>query len=121
MRNKLYIILYKIWLYILNKLYIIIVNRIKYDKENLYVVYLSNIINDIYICKDGESALELVELYKKLNIKLNRNFTQVLYGKVNLVFKYKMVKISDLCFTFDATDEQRRDVCKYIADVPLLK
>jgi hypothetical protein len=117
MRRK--TIIFKIWLYILNILHKVIIRKISYDITNLYVVYYSNIINDIYICENGESALELVELCTKLNEKLNRPFTKILYGEVDLVFKYKMVKVTDLCFTWDATDEERRKVCSYIVDTPI--
>lgn len=119
MGNKFNKLLYNMWIYILIKVNTIINKRIEYDKQNLYVVYYSNINNDLYICEDGESALELVKVCKELNDRLNRRFTQVLYGNVDLVFRYKMCKVSDICFTFDATDEQRRDVCKYIVDTPI--
>lgn len=121
MRDKINNLLFRIWLYILNRIHTAVDRKIELDKNNLYVVYYSNLIDDIYICEDGKSGLELVKLCTELNHRLNRKFTHVLYGKVDSVFKYKMVKISNLCFTFDATDEQRRDVCKFIADVPLIK
>lgn len=117
MRRK--TLLFRIWLYILYTIHKVVIKRISVDKSNLYVVYYSNIINDIYICESGEAAIELVNLCNKLNEKLNRPFTKVLYGPVDSVFKYKMVKVTDLCFTWDASDEERRKVCEYIVDTPL--
>ncbi len=69
--------------------------------------------------ENGQQALELVEILNKLNIKLNRNFTRVLYGPVKVVYKYKMAKLMDIIFTFNATEEQRSEVYRYISDVPL--
>lgn len=119
MKDKVIIFLYKIWVYILNKSQEFIKDRISIDKENMYVVYYSNIVDDLYICPDGETAIKLYNLLTEVNKEINRPFTKILYGKVKVVFKYKMAKLTDVCFTWNATDEQRRDVCKYIADVPL--
>lgn len=94
--------------------------RIELDTNELYVVYInpSAINKDIYIFNNGKDALELVELYNNLNSFLGRRFIKVLYGKCSTVFKYKMVSLMDLVFTWNATEEERRKVCSYIADVP---
>lgn len=122
MLNKLlkYPLIFRFWLYILSNIKIKLDEAIKEDSE-LYVVYLSHLNNDTYICKGGEKAIILFNQLNKINLLINRPYIKVFYGRVEAVFKYKLPKLLDVVFTFDATVEEQRSIYKYICDIPLLK
>jgi len=85
----------------------------------IHVVYCSHLNPDIYVCKNGEAAIELRNQLVKLNMLINRPQITILYGKADLVFKYKMVKLMDLVITWDASQEETRKIYQFITDVPL--
>lgn len=121
MKNKLLKCIYKLWVYVLNNIQIQINKKIENDEECLYVVYLSHLNDDLYICKNGKDALELYNLLNKVNIFTNRIFIKVIYGKVDIVFKYKMPKLTDVIFTWNASPEEKKNVYDYIRDTPIRK
>jgi hypothetical protein len=73
---------------------------------------------EIYICPNGKEAAELVNLYETLNNKLGRNCVSILYGPVDMVFQYKIPRLMDMIFTWDATKEEKESVFNLIIETP---
>lgn len=119
MKSVIKMFLFRFWIYILTTIYTQVNNNIKSEDDELYVVYLSHLNNDLYVCRGGNYALQLVNHLNHVNKLVNRPLVKVLYGKVDIVFKFKIVKLSDIIFCFDADIEQRKKIYNYIADVPL--
>lgn len=114
-------LLYGLWVYLLNICFKLINSRIMHDLNGIYVVFFSDFDNTIYICENGEKALQIANQFMELNNNLNKNHIKIIYGKASFVFKCKMVRISDLYFTFNCTYEEKQKIYSYIADVPLTK
>ncbi len=113
-------LLFKLWEYILSRVHTKVDMQIKKSDE-IYVVYYARLSNDVYLCKGGDYAIELYNVINKLNMLTNRPMVKVLYGPAHMVFRYKIVKVMDMIFTWDASIPERQKIYNYIADVPLGK
>ena len=110
-----------IWMYILKSVQKRVDKFISRDDGNLYVVFFSELNDALYICKSGEQAIELHKKFIELNHLLNRDFINVYYGNVDMVFKRMTPKsLMDVVFTWPAPEEERKSVYRYIADVPFI-
>lgn len=84
-----------------------------------YVVYFTSLYPEVYVCSDGESALKLVKLYENLNMEVGRNNIKIIYGKADFIFQFKIPKLMDLIFTWDATKEEKDKVFDRIIEAPM--
>lgn len=109
--------LIRLWFWILSKVKQIIDDKIELSEEP-HVVYFNMIYPEVYICPDGASAQDLVKLYDILNKKLGRSCVTILYGRVDLVFKYKIPKLMDMIFIWDASKDERDKVFNLIIETP---
>lgn len=84
-----------------------------------FVVYFNCLYSEVYICENGVSAGELVRLYTELNRVLGRSNIKIIYGHVEVVFKTKIARLTDIIFTWDATTDERQQVYSLINESPM--
>lgn len=132
--------LYRFWVFLLSQIKNKIDFRIRLDEgyyavyyKSLYLsdpvdpvphdyhaVYFKGWIDDIYICKDGESALALINRLSSLNSLLNREFFQLEYGKIEYVYSYKIFSRFNMVFTWKTTEAERNEVFNKVCNAPLI-
>lgn len=111
-------ILFKIWIYILTKVKEHADEKIMLSSEP-HVVYYDSFIKNVYVCPNGDSALQLVKAINHFHKLTHQTFINTLYGKASEVFKYKMLKILDLKFTWNCPSDERQKIIQYMADTPI--
>jgi hypothetical protein len=109
---------FRFWEYLLSKVKEKVDLRILESTE-VHVVYFNEFNKEVFICPDGKSALKLVDILNSFHQATNKTYIKIFYGKASEVFTYKILRVLDCRFTWNATEEEKSKIFANIADVPI--
>lgn len=112
--------LFEFWIYILIKIKIIVDKKIDVSDE-VYVVYFNQFNKEVFICKSGSEALQLVKIIKGYHEATNKNYIDIFYGKASYVFQFKHLRVLDCKFIWNATEAEKQKIFSNMADIPIRK